>query len=97
MIHPTNSNIFVKLLHRKPVESGGVELLIPDKNKRWQEDVLECEVVRCGPFAREVEPGDVVIIEGSSGKWIDNDLTPDPTEKYRMIDQSEILLVREAA
>lgn len=93
MINPTNSNVLVKLLHRGEVAG----LMIPDKAKRWQESMIECEVVVAGPYAREVEPGDVIVIEGHAGKWIDKDLAPDPTEIYRMIDQSEILLVKEAA
>ncbi len=93
MIYPTNSNIFVKLLHREEVAG----LIIPDKAKRWQEKMIECEVEAIGPFVRDVAVGEIVVIEGSAGKWIDGDICPFPTETYRMIDQSEVLLVKEAA
>lgn len=89
MIRPIGQNILVKLKHRE----SSVGLTIPDKAKRWQEKTLECEVVSIGPYVRSIEVGEVVMIEGHSGKWIDQELTDDPTETYRMIDRSDVIAI----
>ena len=89
MIKPIGTNILVRLNHRKEVAG----LLIPDKAKRWQESTLEAEVIAVGPHVASVEPGDIVIIEGHAGKWIDPGLAGDPTEIFRMITKPDILLV----
>lgn len=93
MIQPTNSNILVKLNHRGEIAG----LMIPDKAKRWQENTIACEVIATGPLVREVEVGETVIVEGHAGKWLEPRLMPEPDETYRMIDQSDVLLVKVAA
>ena len=90
-IQPTTVNILVKILPRG--ESAG--LLLPDGDKRWKEATLRAEIVAVGPFVNEVAPGEIIVMEGAAGKWIDKDLTPDPAEIYRMITSNDILLVEE--
>lgn len=91
MIKPTNINILIELLPR-PEQAG---LIIPEMQKRWQENRIEAKIIAKGPYVSSVEVGEVVLIEGSAGKWIDPGLAGDPEKTFRFITKADIIAVIE--
>lgn len=87
--------IVVRLRESKALPMGLISVSI---GKEWKQDQIECDVVGVGPWVDEVAVGDVVIIEGHAGKWLDAG-TWDENDKgttYRILKTDDILLVAEA-
>jgi co-chaperonin GroES (HSP10) len=90
MIKLRNRNIIVKLREQKELSCGLIKV---NKSKHWQEEQYEAEVVNVGPNVDEVAVGDLVIISGEAGKWLDPGVV-DPTDletTYRLVTESDIL------
>lgn len=94
MIKLRNANIIIKIREQKELPCG---LIAVNTGKVWAKDQLEAEVTHVGPYVEEVKVGDIVLIEGDAGRWIDPG-TVDPEDKtttYRMITEDSILGVIE--
>ena len=86
-VKPLGRKLFVRLRSEK--ERGG--LLIPQTGKEWKQPVIEAEVLSVGPEVREVEVGDVALIQGHAGKWMDGSMmTDDPDLTHRIIDEDDV-------
>lgn len=89
-------NIIVRLLDKAPVMCGGLELITVEKDKRWKEEQIECEVTHVGPWVDEVAVGDRVVMQGHEGRWIDPGLVGEEGV-YRFAEVKDILAVMEPA
>lgn len=98
---PMGNRIVIKVLTRSEVEVGGIKLAVArgvnqfgKGPKEWESDVLRAEIVRVGPDVQSVEEGQVVIIPGASGRWMDFDIHG-TTDTHRICDEDEVLAIEE--
>ncbi len=69
-----------------------MDLISVDVGKTWAKDQLEAEVVGVGPAVRDVQVGDVLLITGEAGRWMDAG-TWDPADRdntYRHMREDEL-------
>lgn len=96
---PLGSRVLVKVLTRSEIEVGGITLALArgvnkygKAPKETDEQILRCEVLKKGDSALDVEIGDVVIIAGYAGRWLDADLVDGP-QTHRIVDEADILAI----
>lgn len=92
MITLRGNRIIVKIL---PPEKLPLNLIAVDVGKTWAKDQLQAEVIVTGPDCTELQEGDVIVITGSAGSWIDrgvvNDDDRDSTYRHLTEDDDGIL------
>lgn len=93
---PLGSRVIVRIITRGKVSVGGVDLQIARKvnHKEWSDECVWAEVIRAGASAVDVSVGDVIIMGGAAGKWLDKDLVK-TEDTMRVIDESEALCIDE--
>lgn len=96
---PLGSRVLIKVLTRTEIEIAGITLAVSrgvnkygKAPKETDEQILHCEVLKKGDSALDVEIGDVVIIAGYAGRWIDADIADAP-QTHRIVDESDILAI----
>lgn len=96
---PLGSRILVKVRTTSEVTVGGITLAVAKGvNKfgkakhEFDEQVLACEVLKTGDAVDDVAAGDIVIIPGYAGKWVDRDLVNAP-ETHRIVDIADVIAI----
>lgn len=89
-ITPTAGKVFVKLEHKKDTTASGIKIVNTRKHE-WEENTVLAEIVGKHPDDQEIEVGQIAIIRGEAGRWIDPTLVEDDEFTYRIIDKEEII------
>lgn len=93
---PLGDRLIVRLLGKPKVTVAGMELTIARVGKKeWEDEVVWAEVVARGQDVKEVEIGEVVIMAGHAGKWVDYDIHAGDERTHRVIDFMDALAVDE--
>ena len=90
MIKPTRDRVLVKMVPAVDQIHNPIKLVLIDQQKHWGHKVRWCKVLAIGPDVKVVNPGDVVVIEGSAGKTLDGE-DIGYGEEYRWLDEAECL------
>ncbi len=93
---PLGSRVVVKILHDDKVKVGGLMLTIasPGKKKEWDVETLRAQAIRCGPDVVHILEGDIIVMTGAAGRWLDFDLHG-TSDTHRIVDEGEILAIEE--
>lgn len=94
MIKPTGSRLLVKMIPRTEQLSNALSLTLVDKEKHWRHAFRKGKIIAVGPFVRDVEVGQVVVMEGSAGTTLDG-REVGLGEEYRWLKEYEALAVEE--
>lgn len=92
IITPTAGKVFVKLEHKKDTTASGIKIVNTRKHE-WEENTVLAEIVGKHPDDRDYEVGQVAVIRGEAGRWIDPSLVEDDEFTYRIIDKEEIIAI----
>lgn len=100
---PLGSRVIVRIISKTEVKIAGQTLTIArgvnkygSASKEWEDTVLSAEVIKVGPDSKDIAGGDVVILPGYAGKWIDSDIAGS-AETHRIVDEADILAIDEDA
>lgn len=88
MIKLRSDRLIVKI---RPLARLPMNLISVDVGKTWAKDQLEAEVMAVGPDVTEVQVGDILVVTGEAGHWMDRG-TFDPEDKdstYRHLRESD--------
>jgi co-chaperonin GroES (HSP10) len=88
-IMPVKGKLLVKVNKKSDETKSGLKLV--RQGEVWQEETILAEVINKPVENKDVEIGDVVIIRGDAGRWIDPVLVEDNDYIYRIIDEEEII------
>lgn len=94
MIKPTGSRLLVKMIPRIDQLENSLGLTLVDKEKHWRHVYRKGKVIAVGPFVREVEVGQVIVMEGSAGTTLDGREVGFGDE-FRWLKEYECLAVEE--
>lgn len=97
---PLGNRVIVKILEKNQVSIAGITLAVArgrdragNSTKEWADQCLWAEIMRTGPDVTAVEVGQVVVISGAAGKWLDKDLHTGSDLTHRVVYDDEILCI----
>ena len=93
VITPVLGKVLVKIAKDAGETKSGIKLV--RQGEIWHNETALAEIVQIHPKEQEITVGQVVVIAGSAGRWIDPELVNDDEFLYRMIDKDEIIGVAE--
>lgn len=88
MVKLRHDRIVIKI---RPLAQLPMGLISVDVGKTWAKDQMEAEVMGIGPDVTELQVGDVIVITGEAGRWMDAG-TWDPEDRdgvYRHMRESD--------
>lgn len=91
IITPVANRVFIKLEKFGDTTKSGLKIV--REGQQWQENTVLAEIMAKNEADKEIEVGQVVIIRGDAGRWIDPELVEDNEFVYRIIDKEEIIAV----
>jgi len=89
VITPVKGKVLIKLEGIKSETKSGIKLV--NTKETWQNETLLAEIVGKHADNHDVEIGEVVVVRGDAGRWIDPELMQDDDYIYRIIDEEEII------
>jgi co-chaperonin GroES (HSP10) len=94
---PINDHLLIRLQKIKDETKSGLKLV--QSKEDWQHETIIAEVMAITAEEKDVKVGDIVVIRGDAGRWIDPGLVDDNEFTYRLIDKNEVLsiVVKKAA
>lgn len=92
-IKPVSGKLLIKIEKLGEETKSGIKLV--KQGPEWQNETLLAEVMAKPDDNKEVEAGQVILIRGDAGRWIDPELVEDRDYTYRIIDKEEIIAVVE--
>jgi co-chaperonin GroES (HSP10) len=90
-ITPVKGKLLIKLETLKGETKSGIKLV--NSKETWENETILAEIVSKHEDNRDVEVGDVIVICGHAGKWIDPELMQDYDYTYRIIEESEVIAI----
>jgi len=93
VIKPTANKLLVKLASQSDETKSGLKIV--KKDEQWQEETVKAEILAKHDGVKDVEVGEVVLIAGHAGKWLDPGLIEEADKGfiYRIIEADEIIAV----
>lgn len=95
IITPVQGRVFIKVEKLAEQTKSGIKLV--KQGAEWQNETLLAEIVNKHDKDADIEVGQVVLIRGDAGRWVDPELVGDRDYTYRIIDKDEIIgIVKQA-
>ena len=92
---PVANNMLVRCFkeNKQETKSG---LVVVKQDELWNRNFLECEILAVGKDVKDYRVGQIVLIKGHDGDWLNPDFFTDTNEYlYRMIEQDLVHAILE--
>ena len=92
---PIGARLIVRILERPEFMVAGIKLTTPRVGKHeWSDEILWAEVIKLGDACGDhISIGDVVIMRGDAGKWVDYEIHAGDTRTHRVVEFDEVLAI----
>lgn len=88
-ITPVSGKLLIKIEKLADQTKSGIKLV--KTGAEWQNETLLAEIVAKPEDNHDVEVGQVVVVRGDAGRWIDPELVEDREYTYRIIEKDEVI------
>lgn len=91
IITPVGGKVLIKIEKQADQTKSGIKLV--KQGPEWNNETLLAEIVSKNEKDNEIEIGQIAVIRGDAGRWIDPELVEDREFTYRIIDKEEIIAI----